>query len=106
MKENGELIECPLARGWHDKIEETIMETHTMISSISEHTGHLKNLDTIAHAVSDIKNGLLASATSKDQIATKTVLTIMKIFGWVILGLTITIVFLLTGAHLGWFQIH
>ncbi len=67
-----------------------------------EHTSHLKNLDVLK----EIKDNLIGPATGKDHIETKTAGLVFKILGFVILAQQVTIVFLLTGQSLGFFDLH
>lgn len=98
---NGD-IKCGVPDEWREEIDSKITETHSMLSSLVEHTTHLPKLSNIADSMERIEGKLLSSATGKDHTENKTVLIVLKILGAVIVGLTIVIVYLLTGLKLGW----
>jgi len=81
---------------------EKISDTHTILNDFAEHASQLSNLEPIKNSLGSIENKLLASATGRDQMSTKTVLALLRIFTGIIVGLVFVIVFLLTGAHYGW----
>lgn len=99
-KGNGR-FECGFAEDINDKIS----ETHYMIQTLTEHTSHLPKLTEIAESNERIEKTLLSSAIGKDHVGTPTVMLLLKIAGVVIFALTMIIVFLLTGARLGWVNI-
>ncbi len=121
-KKNGHLngAACPLhTNGFWDEHQDKFLKVltqsddmYTMLQALvdnSKHWEHLKDL-------SEIKGSLLSFAVGRDQIPTKTVDSLLEqlnknfrnsvyLSGTVIIGLLIVIVFLLTGEHLGWFNL-
>lgn len=98
---NRERLACRLVGEWGQEMEAKISETHSTMQQLIEHTQHLAKLDTIAVSINDMKNGLMNSATGRDQIPTKTAHLIFKLLGAVIIGLVVILVFLLTGHEFG-----
>jgi hypothetical protein len=92
---------CPIWEEWRAymaRADRAFIQVNTMhggINDVVENTKHLR-------ALSDIRDRILDSATGRDHIPTKVVLVVLATFGTVILGLTFTIVFLLTGEATGW----
>lgn len=81
---------------------------HTMMSQLLQNTQPISTkLDAVVDAIKDMKVGLMDAATGRDQIPTNVAMYVLKVLGWVIFGLMIVIVFLLTGSHFGWIgQLH
>jgi hypothetical protein len=84
------------------KALEKINESHTMLSTLLEHTRHLP---VIAGTSAEIKACLLSAAIGKDHVPLPVVEKIIKIFGIVIATLLMVLVFILTGIKLGWFPV-
>lgn len=79
---------------------EKVEEVHADMTSLVKNAEHLARLPAVETLLADIKDGLIGPATSKRQVDTETFQLILKIFGAVIIGLVLVIVFLLTG-HFG-----
>ena len=92
-----------IAEEWQEhRLESTrafrqVDEIHTQFLAMGP---HMKNLEKLEY-LKDIKESLLSAAVGKNQIEAKLAKFIFSIFGAVILGLAVVIVFLLTGEHLG-----
>lgn len=106
MKSNGEIL-CECTDAWKEEVALKVTENNEMLTKLAEYAAYLPKLDTIANSMAIIEDRLISAAIGKDHIETKTVYMLLKIFGFVIVGLTFVIVFLLTGVHLGWIsQLH
>ena len=101
-KEGNGPISCGVGGDWPAHKERTLEainkvdEMHETIGQIAMHASHLKKLDVLE----EIRDKLIGPATGKDHIETPTAVLIFKILGAVIIGLLLTVVFLLTG-HFG-----
>lgn len=108
MADNGvdKSHKCPLGDAWGVGEEEVIgamdkiSETHSLLSTLVQHTSHLPN---IAKSNDEIKTYLVGAATGREHVPIKIVERLAKIGGWIIFGLVTVIVFLLTGSKLGLF---
>lgn len=80
-----------------------VTETHSIMKTLLSHTAHLP---TIAQSNEDIKGYLMGAATGRDHVPVKVVQSIVKIFGWIVFGLTSIIVFSFTGSKFGLFNLH
>lgn len=97
-----------LAKDWedlHPRIRSTmdkVDDMHALIPEIHQKTNSLENLSSLPVIAGQLKTlieSLVAPATGRDQMPTKTASLIFKILGIVIFALTGIIIFLLTGAH-------
>lgn len=79
-----------------------IDESHGATMQIVSHTAHLSKLDPIAESLGVIETKLIGALTGETSGPSKFAMQMIKILGTVIVGLTIVIVFLLTGLHFGW----
>lgn len=95
-----------LSKKWEDlhprltKALDKVDDMHAKIPDIHARTQWLENLSalpTIAEKLENINENLIAPATGRDQIPVKVAKFIFNVFGIVIMALTITIIFLLTG---------
>ncbi len=102
-KDNKELV---------DAIEK-VNETHQLLSALVQHTSHLQVISklneesrayliNIARSNDEIRTYLMGAATSKNHVPLEVMTRVVKMEGFIILGLMFIIVFLLTGAHAGW----
>lgn len=109
---------CQMSRDWeNDKVGilKAIRQVDHMYESMARivsHASHLEKLDALA----DIRDKLLDSATGRDSIPTKTAMemfdkqarasmTMHRVYGAVIVALTVAILFLLTGQRFGLFDL-
>lgn len=115
-------IQCGLLNGaWSEYQKELtdmankIDNIHHSLGSFDGHIRHLSKLDTIASAVVDMKDNLVAVATGKSHIpldVAKEIFsqnkqgsdTTIKVLGAVIIVLLSVIGFLLIGEHFGWIR--
>ena len=84
-------------------------DIHALVPEIHQRTRYLENLSALPLIAENIKNSaenmktlteaLVAPATGRDQIPTKTATLLFKILGFVIVSLVLIIAFLLTGDH-------
>lgn len=97
-------MECDFLKVWEEhksellRMSQRVGDLHVNMANIMQHTKHLEKLD----ALTDIRDSLIGPATGRDQLQTKTAMSIFRILGIVIIGLLLTIVFLLTGENFGW----
>ena len=66
----------------------------------------LQRLDAISKAIARMELLFINSAIGRGQIPIESANLIFKVLGLVIIGLTSTIAFLLTGVKLGWLVLH
>lgn len=113
-----EVDRSALLAEWHKHREEVsvmatkVDSTYTMVSQLVRHAEHLTKLDTIASAIVEIKDSLIAVATGKQQIpmdvakelfsqARKDNGSLTKTYGLIVITLLAVMLFLLTGEKLG-----
>ena len=98
---------CPLWKDWEEhkiqtrNIESKVTDVHAVVGQLLKDTGHLSKLDRL-----DSLELLVKAVTGMNKDAEKSAYMIGRIFGFVILGLTLIIVALLTGAHLDLLKLH
>lgn len=108
---------CPIGKNLEEALykfqEETALrveEMHLTMNRIIEHTQHLNNLDAIALAITDMKTGLISSATGKNHIPVDMMDKVLEqvgasnrrviwVFGTICIGLLLVIGYLLIGEH-------
>lgn len=95
MSESNGIEYCKLKSEVWKETQVKVSEMHNAIKTMSENLPHLRKLDVLE----DIKEHLMNAATGRDQLQTKTAMTIFKILGGVIFGLLATVVYLLTSGH-------
>jgi len=95
--ENGEITCADL----HNALSQ-VEETHGMMSKFVSDIGHLEKLDTIAKSLGTIEDKFIDALSGESSGPTKLASQMIRVLGLVIIGLTIVIVFLLTGQHFGW----
>lgn len=98
---------CPILAEWKLAKERAMValdqlnKMHSVISDVGGYAKHLQKLD----ALDDIRDKLIDSATGRKQWDQESVHLLIKIFGATILLLVGVIFYLLTGQHLGWFNL-
>lgn len=85
-------------RGVMFVVAKKVDDIHSKIPVFLEHTSHLSKLDYLK----DIKESLLSAAIGRNQLDGKLAVKLFGFAGMVILGLTLILVFLLTGEKFGW----
>jgi hypothetical protein len=112
---NGKL-QCPFAVQ-SEEVREHLYSTAVLVKEMhenmnaliatsvenSKYLANLEKLEALDGAVDAVKV-LAGAVTGKNSAEARTTLVVSLILGAVIIGLTIIIVFLLTGEHSGWIQ--
>ena len=102
---NGKL-NCPIYDDWADhklqtkEIVNKITNLHLLMEKMLDHTTHLHKLDKL-----DNLSLLVSAVTGKNENEGRLAYLVARVLGMVIIGLTVIIVGLLTGNHLGFVKL-